>query len=572
MNLDGQDIGPGQQIRRTDRKLVEHAFGGRPGGQGQVVDGSALDVGTSHFLPVEIDHRSVVFQQPQRQLGKLARVVHFELVAEVVGDVFIGGIASVIEQRDFIAVAIAQLRRSLGPGGVVELRIVPGPIPGDTALVGSVVEIFPCRTGPHQRGAAGLGGELFGGRRRGAVGQSRIGAVGRVIDRPHRVGVGQHQRETGLDESAVLVHLGRVERRVESDIAPLLEDVIGTLGEVCVYGPVDLVQPVVAGAGRVHVLEAAITPASRFADDGPVDDVGQIGEAGLVGLDAQRSVVEHVLVNAVGKFLPELFDIQQGQVDLAGTGGPVVAVVIDAIRAEVFQAGFGVPAMEVPLRPVEATPRGIPVVLRPIPIAGELVGDQVVDEVGNIEHALDGLVVQRLLAHHREEAVPGVQVSVLQLPRADGIILLLVPAVVAGGKGGVGPLDRIVNAPVDPVEIHMKPGAMMREAAHGDLAVGDPLVVEIRDGGWPPIGRPGVDDPGPQHDRVEPVDRIIAEQGIFQFRRAVIPLEHQPQPVLQCTRRRPATGPAVDPQTRIALKQRIPVAVEQLGRGGPLEK
>jgi len=420
-----------------------------------------------------------------------------------------------------------------------------------------------------------------------AAGQARIAAVEAVVDRSGR---GRDaQRRAGLERPAVLLgavdlEAGGLGARVEPAVAQLLDQGPVALRQVGVEDPVALVLPVggLVGRARDHVA-----PAGRLRADGGRDLVGQ----GLVAGDGRRrgqcAAVEQVLVGAVRK---QHLEVDVHAEPIVGLGGVVAVGRADARHVPGRIANPRQPHghLRVPGEELEAGagraagPGRVVVVPGPVGVGHEEVHQEVVDEVGNVEQAFRGGVVRAVgkvplhplvggraapLEVEAHQARPGLQAALAGGPaRVHAVPLLLVAAQVGRRKRRVGPLHRVVHAPVQAVDVEVHERAVRGGAHHGQQRPVGELVADELGLGAPP--RPAVVEIRAQHDRVELVGGLIAEERELELRGPVDVLEEHPQRVLLVHRLAPHA--AVHAEPGVDLEFTRAVGIEVLERNGPL--
>ncbi|OQB79285.1 MAG: hypothetical protein BWX88_04885 [Planctomycetes bacterium ADurb.Bin126] len=334
VDLDGQHVGAVDQEGLVDvegpvRRLVRSSLA--DGGQRRVVDRSGGHVGTGDLDAVQIDDRAVVAKEPQGECRHACGIVDVERLAEVGGDELVVRIAPVADGGGLVAVAVAQLPRALGPGGVVESRGPPG-----RPLVAAVVEVAPGRAGGQERlrtravlaerpraglglpdgrpavyqdraGGCGVGGA--------ADGSQGVGGGGIAVDDRQGAGDGEVARDLVQHGGAAVGHerLHHVQRRLRDPRAQQPVRHLGKLGRR--EHRLDQVQqvPVVAAdefgmveqpgdlrqsVGRLENGLADVGGGLARAQDG-VHVVGQEAES-RVDQPGEQGVVVSVTVAEVG--------------------------------------------------------------------------------------------------------------------------------------------------------------------------------------------------------------------------------------------------------------------------------
>ena len=202
---------------------------------------------------------------------------------------------------------------------------------------------------------------------------------------------------------------------------------------------------------------------------------------------------------------------------------------------------------------------------------GVEVDDHVIDEGGDVEILLDGLVLrgrrQPLIGqgHHR---IPGDFVPLLHFRAQCAIPFEDVEAAVLGQIGGgvmlIEPFDEIVNAPVQPVDVQIHEDAVDIELAHGLLRVPHPLISQQQRVVYAP--NPAIGEIGPHHQPFEAGHVGAGKDGLFQMIGPVIAPEIEPEGVLGREIGASAVA-AMNANARVDLKAGV-VFPEQLdGRG-----
>ncbi len=216
--------------------------------------------------------------------------------------VFVAAIGSVTHGGDDVAVSVAQLGRSLRPGGIQEAWFFPR-----GTLIGTVVEVLPRSAFSDERAGCSGWYELLCDRRNRAAGKARVGAVERVVDRSvRRV---HHQIMTRRDLAAVLPEGRGLDTRVkwrgravaQCRVAELVEDDAGSGREVVVDDPIDRRLPVRFGVRR---RSFRVTPAGRFGDDRHLDLARPFEQPFRVRFRRNQPLVEETLMDAVGELQP----------------------------------------------------------------------------------------------------------------------------------------------------------------------------------------------------------------------------------------------------------------------------
>ena len=107
-------------------------------------------------------------------------------------------------------------------------------------------------------------------------------------------------------------------------------------------------------------------------------------------VDVHGPAVEEVLVDPVGKQQPPFRALPQAVVDLCRR---VVVADTDPVDVHIFQYMLGIPAEEAE-DPSWCSPApSIPVVMRPVVVAGVEVHQHVIGDIEHVEMLLEGVVV-----------------------------------------------------------------------------------------------------------------------------------------------------------------------------------
>ncbi|MEZ5980222.1 MAG: hypothetical protein R3F34_18695 [Planctomycetota bacterium] len=128
MHLDGERVRARDEQRLVDRVVREQALERAADRDQRVrlrVDRTARHVDAQHLDAVEVHDRAVVHEEPHREVGDGGGVRDLELRAEVGRRVL--QVQVVAEARTVTSSPspVAELRRTHGPGGVVEGRRGP---------------------------------------------------------------------------------------------------------------------------------------------------------------------------------------------------------------------------------------------------------------------------------------------------------------------------------------------------------------------------------------------------------------------------------------------------------------
>ena len=217
-------------------------------------------------------------------------------------------------------------------------------------------------------------------------------------------------------------------------------------------------------------------------------------------------------------------------------GGTAAVVLAGDVFIDALEHVLGVPTVESPLGAGQgAIARGIPIVVCPIGVADVEIDDHVVDEVRHVEHFGHGVVGG---ARREVRARPGEQHVVVMSAKTvfdivvvvlENVVVFFVAAQVLRGERLIGLFVNVVHAPVDAVDVQMVVTGMRREPAHRVLYVGHELVLNE-------LGKAGLAGAGVmesevqhrvEHERVEAVGRLVAEDVGIQLGRSPLPLEGQ---------------------------------------------
>jgi hypothetical protein len=113
-----RDVGGVENVRRA-RSNRNHCL------QRQVCigDRSGRQVGAKSFLTVEPYHGAVHPREAEVEIGEVHVARHDKRVAEIGGDVSVGGIRPITDRGEHRGVAVAQSRRSARPAAVVVIGL-----------------------------------------------------------------------------------------------------------------------------------------------------------------------------------------------------------------------------------------------------------------------------------------------------------------------------------------------------------------------------------------------------------------------------------------------------------------
>jgi hypothetical protein len=152
MDLHGHGVGPLHQQRGRNLEGVVIRLGDLPGeGVGEVGQRARGEVVADDLDAVEVDGCAVVAPKAERQRAQGGGIGHHEPSTEVRGLVLVRRIGAVADHRDLPAVAVAQLRCSLSPTGVIEGRRPPR-----CSLIRTIRQVPPDGTARHQHLGVGL--------------------------------------------------------------------------------------------------------------------------------------------------------------------------------------------------------------------------------------------------------------------------------------------------------------------------------------------------------------------------------------------------------------------------------
>ena len=250
----------------------------------------------------------------------------------------------------------------------------------------------------------------------------------------------------------------------------------------------------------------------------------------------QCTAVEERLVGAIREIYPVLQIVVPHVVEPRAFIEVRQLGVVAGTLASSAEGVFGIPVEEVDLSPGVVAHIGI--------ILGEI-ADRRIDA----EHAHVGMVIDIAVVPERgnirafgsgveplvEAGVVAGRIATLSL---ETEIILLVSSEVAGGKCVVQPLARVVEPPVDAVEVEMDERAMPANARHVDLEIARKLVARIDRMLGVPKHAVAFIMPGPQDNFVVGtalavgIERRMFEEGIVQLAGAVLAAEAQAKRLL----------------------------------------
>ena len=248
----------------------------------------------------------------------------------------------------------------------------------------------------------------------------------------------------------------------------------------------------IPGIGTARVL---VAPARRLRHDGPIHRIRQPHETlggpvplGVLGIpvlvvrvDIERPAAGEIPVQPVAETHLELGVGTQAAIDL---GDPVAHAdpVCREIRADAHRP-LRVPHIIFEARwlgRIEADPV---ILMRPVGIAYIEIGNHVVDEIVDIDVMREGGIRRAIriatldplvgriglqpLAGQREHGAPGLGVAVGGRAVGVGVPILLLSSEIGGRERMIRPLDGIVEAPVDTVDIDVDEALVGGDIAHG---------------------------------------------------------------------------------------------------------
>ena len=129
-----------QQVRRNRVGIPRGLFFVTDNGlrTGRVGDRATGHVRAPGFLPIDIDHRTIISNDLQVHACDERSVRDIKRPAEIRRDVLVGGVRAISDDGCLVAISIAQFGRARLPCRIVKRRAIPR-----RPLVGAVVEIFP---------------------------------------------------------------------------------------------------------------------------------------------------------------------------------------------------------------------------------------------------------------------------------------------------------------------------------------------------------------------------------------------------------------------------------------------
>jgi len=320
---------------------------------------------------------------------------------------------------------------------------------------------------------------------------TRIGAIECVVDLARGPGGhGDGERVRGCDLPAVPVRTVDLEdrgpdRRVQAaGLEPVQDEVRTRLKEqVDDVGLND--RPVRTSARRG---QSCVAPSGGLPHYGPVD----LRNAGTIQV-CDRGIGEHPAV--------EEEPVRQVRkphavlcVGLEFVMDAAFAQTADVPRIPVLQGVLRVPAVESPSAFRGIAMRRIPVLVRPVPVQGIPMGQDLRDEVVDVQHPAQGVIPGRVCGirghgvgrtDHGIESGRGTATAARAVvdhvagvvPQA--VILVLLAAEHLGRPGVVRTVVDVVHPPVQPIDIEVGKEAVRRVASHGIVKVCCELVLEV---------------------------------------------------------------------------------------------
>src|SRR5690349_20573324 len=130
-----------------------------------------------------------------------------------------------------------------------------------------------------------------------------------------------------------------------------------------------------------------------------------------IGVGIKQTAIEEILLDVIGVPEAKLSIAAQSVIDLGGAAGGIGGC---DIFADALEDVFGVPNHELESFARRAFADDVPIVLRPIIVAGPMIDDHIVDEIVDIDVLLEQFVlsvVGEAGIGKRENGVPGIEVS-----------------------------------------------------------------------------------------------------------------------------------------------------------------
>ena len=156
MHFHRDHVIPRHQQRVINGKREEHSLL-RPGsarcvGGRQIRHSAGRHPAAHHLHAIKIDHRAIIAQQPDLDIGQRTEAGQIESVPEVSRDGLVVRVGTERHHRRLgpelraASIAIAQFRRPAGPPRISKARLPPG-----RALIQTVIEVTPDRIGGNDR-------------------------------------------------------------------------------------------------------------------------------------------------------------------------------------------------------------------------------------------------------------------------------------------------------------------------------------------------------------------------------------------------------------------------------------
>ena len=223
--------------------------------------------------------------------------------------------------------------------------------------------------------------------------------------------------------------------------------------------------------------------------------------------------------------------------------------------------------------------------MRPVGIAYIEIGNHVVDEIVDIDVMREGGIRRAIriatldplvgrfglqpLAGQREHGAPGLGVAVGGRAVGVGVPILLLSSEIGGRERMIRPLDGIVEAPVDTVDIDVDEALVGGDIAHGKNGLTPKGIADKKRVIPRSAPLPAIIGVGPQDDGVEALGRIVTKEGVAKLRVAVDLPEEKTQRVFL---RQPmaAKSPTLDPDSAIDLEAVLTIGIEQFDRAATL--
>ena len=289
----------------------------------------------------------------------------------------------------------------------------------------------------------------------------------------------------------------------------------------------------------------------------------------LHSLQSQGAVVEQVPMDAIGKIKSVLAVLDELRME-PGSGVGVRHPVITGRPQDVLPVPTDVTKALAGCAPADGIPVFVPA---PILVTDVEVQQGVIDVLRDIKVLFHQVVLRRITeAANPDHGIVGGHVATHDRPFIDHVIIFLRATQVLRGKTFVGSLRRIVDAPIEPVQIQMHIPVVGRKRAHVPQAILDECVpgpLPARPLHVAPM-QPREIEIRPQVHRVKGRDGQAGEKRILEFARSVIALERQPECMLRRLHRI-AHGIPLALDAAIDLESRG-VRQDQLRRTWPLPR